>query len=57
MKKFVRKINCCYYCDYRMTTNCRDNFCIACNRKNIEVNIFKEIPDWCPLEDLEDDTD
>jgi hypothetical protein len=61
MKKIVEKIDCCYHCKYRTFT-----YFIETHReiaecsfsedlRNIDVDDMKEYPEWCPLEDYENE--
>ena len=42
----------CHGCNNYSTIDCRSHFCVAANHREIETNIFTEIPEWCPLDDV-----
>ena len=46
----------CYGCSHKGTLDCRSHFCTLMERRPIKTNIFKEIPEWCPLEDASQPT-
>lgn len=50
MKKLMEISN-CYSCHKIGTVDRRTHFCTGLDRKEIDINIFKEIPPWCPLPD------
>ena len=62
MKKFI--VRCCYECPF---LRCDGNSMLYCMEKFVldelnypektyQIEDGTELPEWCPLEDLEDDT-
>ena len=51
------EIYCCYGCYHKGTLDLRNHFCRKMDNKKIKVNIFKEIPEWCPLPDASQQQD